>query len=135
MAENHFELIKRELTESNAEHGKLLALVLQDLKPEEVLRLQHKAAEGQMAIELETLKKAHQFRASSADIDQFITHIKTLEFTMRGKGSSYKATGTFTTATGQTTIEAKKGGWCFVATAVYGDVFHPDVSFLQMVRD
>jgi hypothetical protein len=134
MPENKFELIKSELTTSNAKHGEILALVLKELKPEEVERLQRKAAEGQMAIELETLKKAHQFQAASADIDQFINQIKTLEFAMRGKTSSYKATGQFTTATGQTNIEAKKG-WCFVATAVYGDPMHPNVVLLQHFRD
>jgi hypothetical protein len=133
MAENQFEIIKKELA-NNPEQGRVLALVLHELKPHQLERLQQKAAEGKMSLELEQIRKVHQFQASAADIDAFITQIKQLEFNL-GKGTSFTATHHATTATGHTTIEVKKGKWCFVATAIYGDAFHPDVSFLQMVRD
>ena len=133
MAENPFEIIKRELSETSPQHGNMLARIVQDLAPEQLQNLQHKAAEGQMALELEALRKVHQFQASSADIDQFIEHVKTLELTMKNRFSTYKAEGTFQTATGTTTIQTKKQ--CYVATAVYGDAQHADVIFLQSFRD
>ena len=133
MAENQFEIIKRELSITSPEHGNMLARIVQNLPPEQITKLQQKAAEGQLSLELEVLRKVHQFQASSADIDQFIQHVKTLEMTMKNRFSTYNAEGTFTTATGTTTIQTKKH--CYVATVVYGTALHPDVVFLQGFRD
>jgi hypothetical protein len=103
------------------------------LSESQIQNLQNKAAEGTMHIELEQLRKVHQFQASDADINQFIQNVKQLEQTMKQRGSTYKATGTFETATGTTTIEAKKS--CYVATAVFETPFHPNVILLQSFRD
>jgi uncharacterized protein (UPF0335 family) len=132
MAENNFELVKRELL-SDPTQGAILARVLRDLSPEEIERLRSKAAEGKMAMELEQMSKVHQFQASSADIEQFIEQVKRLEFGQRSPFSTYKAAGEFKTATGTTTIQAKKG--CFIATQVYGDIEHPNVAVLRSFRD
>lgn len=132
MSENNFELVKRELSTDPAQ-GAILARVLQNLSPAEIERLKNKAAEGKMAIELEQISKAHQFEASSADIEQFIQNVRMLEMSQRNKFSTYKTSGTFKTATGTTTIEAKKG--CFVATQVYGDRMHPNVVLLRDFKD
>lgn len=131
--DNRFEIIKRELYSQKPEFGGLLARVVQDLTPAQIVSLQNKAAEGTMHIELEQLRKVHQFQASDADINQFIENVRRLEATMKQRGSTYKATGTFETATGTTTIEAKKS--CYVATAVFETPYHPNVILLQSFRD
>src|SRR5260221_2981232 len=134
MPENHFEIIKREVEASSPQHGAILALVLKDLSPAQIENLKEKAAEGKMALELEQIRKLHQFQASAADIHEFIEHVPQLEHASRGNLSSYKATGEFVTATVRTTIQTKKV-LCFVATAVYGTRYHPNVIILQTFRD
>jgi hypothetical protein len=131
MPENSFELIKKELPTGEQI---ILSRVLEGLSPAELDKLREKAAEGKMALELEQLSKVHQFHASSADMQQFIENVKSLEWTHRRAFSTYKAEGTFKTATGTTTIQSAKGR-CFVATAVYGDASHPDVMLLRAFRD
>jgi hypothetical protein len=111
----------------------ILSRILADLSPAEMERLRTKAAEGQMALELDQLEKVHQFQASTSDIQQFIEQVKQFEFTHRHRFSTYKASGEFQTATGRTTFESQKK--CFVATAVFGDAEHPDVAFLRRLRD
>ncbi len=133
MAENQFEVIKRDLTQSNPAQGEILALVLSELTPQQFEGLRLKAAEGKMALELEQLRKVHVFQASSADLNEFIENVRRLESSQRNHLSSYKATGTFTTATGTTTIVAKKG--CFVATVIYENADHPNVILLRRFRD
>src|SRR5438445_5539100 len=109
-------------------------MVLSELKPNELQALRVQAAEGKLALELEQVRKVHQFHASSADIDAFIENIRQLEFAQKSsKHASYKATGTFETATGKTTFEARKT--CFVATACFGDFDHPHVLVLRRFRD
>jgi hypothetical protein len=133
MPDNQFEIIKKELASQNPRQGDLLAVVLKDLSPQQVEKLKEKAAEGKLALELEQLRKLNQFQASSAEMSEVIEVVRRLEFAQKGPLSGYKVTGTYKTATGETTIVAKKG--CFIATAVYGSDQHPNVIVLQKFRD
>src|SRR5437879_3997924 len=109
MPDESLESIKKQLDATNPAQGQILAMVLSELKPNELQALRVQAAEGKLALELEQVRKVHQFHASSADIDAFIENIRQLEFAQKSsKYASYKATGTFETATGKTTIEARK---------------------------
>jgi len=134
MAENQFELIKRELNQSSPAQGQILTLLLSELSPAQVEGLRLKAAEGKMALELEQLQRLHQFQAASAEVSQFIESVRQLEYAQKGNFSTYKASGTFKTASGTTTVAASKGR-CFVATAIYADASHPNVVILRKFRD
>ena len=132
MNENNFEIIKQELLTKG--QGAILSKVLQDLSPVDLQNLKQKAAEGTLSLELEQLSKAHQFQASASDMSEFISNIRALEASHRNLLASYKAQGTFKTATGTTTLESKKG-FCYIATAVYRSTEHPNVILLRNFRD
>jgi uncharacterized protein YciI len=132
MSENNFEIIKQELLTKG--QGAILSKVLQELSPADLQQLKQKAAEGTLSLELEQLSKAHQFQASTSDMAEFISNVRALEATHRNLLATYKAQGTFKTATGTTTIESKKG-FCYIATAVYKNPEHPNVILLKTFRD
>ena len=124
--------IRHQLVSGDLPTGSILAQVMGDLAPTELEKLKNRAADGLLGLELEKLSMSHRFQSSSVEIQEFINKIKELESGV-GKYSSYKARGEFNTASGRTTIEAKKG--CYVATAVYGNEFHPNVLILKKFRD
>ena len=136
MSNGSTELIVRQFVEGELPKGSLLSTLLADLKPEDLAKLRAKAAEGQLAVELEKMAMVNRFRASSVEIKEFIENVKALEV-----GSSknpfdrtiYKATGEFSTASGKTTIEVKKGS--YIATAIYVDESHPNLVTLRAFRD
>jgi hypothetical protein len=128
-------LIVRQFLEGELPTGSFLSSVLADLKPEDMAKLRAKAAEGQLAIELEKMAMVNRFRASSVEIKEFIDNVKALEISSGNpfERSRYEATGEFATASGKTTIEVKKG--CYIATAVYVDETHPNLETLRLFRD
>lgn len=128
------ELVRKQFISGEIQPGTILSKVLSDLPSDDIKALQKKAAEGMLGLELEKLAQLNRFQSSSVEIREFIDIIKELEFqTRQGFPSRYTAVGEFNTASGKTTITAKKG--CFIATAVYNDYNHPLVIELRKFRD
>ncbi len=124
--------IKNQLIAGNVIPGTLLARMLADLRPGEIQKLRAEAANGMLGLELEKLSMANRFQIASADIDDFVDRIKSIEGSIN-RYTSFKATGEFQTASGRTTIEVKKG--CYIATSIYGSEFHENVLLLKDFRD
>ena len=131
--ENDLQLIKSQLISGEIPPGSILARVLAELPASDVARLRSKAAEGMLALELQQMVMQNKFRESSIDIDNFIRNVRLLEAAHTGTTSGYTMTGRFETASGETTITSKKG--CFIATAIYGSINHPNVLALRRFRD
>jgi hypothetical protein len=128
------ELVRKQFISGQLQPGSILAKLLSDIPENELKTLQVKAAEGMLGIELEKMVQLHRFHSSSVEIREFIENIKELESASRqGFSNRYTAVGEFQTASGKTTITAKKG--CFVATAVYQNPDHPNLAMLRSFRD
>jgi hypothetical protein len=128
------EIVRKQFISGEIQPGTILSKVLSDLPSDDIEALRRKAAEGMLGLELEKLAQLNRFQASSVEIREFIDVIKELESqTRQGFPSRYTAVGEFNTASGKTTITAKKG--CFIATAVYNDYNHPIVIELREFRD
>jgi hypothetical protein len=133
MADQNLEIIKSQFLAGQLPSGSVLAKALVDLSPQEIAVLKAKAAEGSMGLELQRMAMLNRFQASSVDMDDFIRNVQRMERTHSGVTSSYNMQGRFETASGETTITSKKG--CYIATAVYGSVEHPNVVRLRRFRD
>ncbi len=130
---SELESIRKQLLSGNVQSGSILAKVLDELPAQQLQELKVKAVDGMLGLELEKIAMSQRFQASSIEIKDFIERIKELEQATAGRISGYKAKGEFGTASGKTTIEAKKG--CYIATAVYGSSYHEKVLLLQGFRD
>ena len=133
MTRENFELVKAQFVSGQLPAGSILAKVISELPAEDVAHLRQKAAEGMLGVELQRLVDQNKFQVSSADINDFIRNVQRMEQILTGVTSRYKMQGRFETASGETTIESKKG--CFIATAVYGSADHPSVLILRRLRD
>lgn len=63
-------------------------------------------------------------------------HVETWEaLSKQGRTTRQTVTTDVETGAGRMRIESKSGATCFVATAAYGDSYHPEVNFLRWYRD
>jgi hypothetical protein len=113
--------------------GHLVEQAFKHLSPEQTQALMSKAADEALRLEVETRARHIDYVEGKKALEDHVD-----AFNMLDKG------GTFTrntlksdikTGAGRMTVESKSGAGCFVATAVYGGLHHPDVEFLRQFRD
>jgi hypothetical protein len=121
------------LHDNGLQAGSLIEQSIKRLTPEQISTIGVKAAEK--AIELEAKRRSqemdqyHGERAISDHLDAF---------NMRDKGgrlTSHKVKSEINTGAGKMHLESKSGPTCFVATATYNDLNHPNVTYLRCFRD
>lgn len=122
-----------DLHDNGLQAGSLIEQSIKRLTPEQISTIGLKAAEK--AVELEAKRRSqemdqyHGERAISDHLDAF---------NMRDKGgrlTSHKVKSEINTGAGKMHLESKSGPTCFVATATYNDLNHPNVIYLRNFRD
>lgn len=121
------------LHDNGLQAGSLIEQSIKRLTPEQISTIGVKAAEK--AIELEAKRRSqemdqyHGERAISDHLDAFNMRDKA------GKLTSHKVKSEINTGAGKMQLESKSGPTCFVATATYNDLNHPNVTYLRHFRD
>lgn len=117
--------------------GALLEQAIANLNPDQMGNLIAKAADEALRLEVKAREQNLDYVAGKKTIEDHIDTFAMLEKGKEGKFTTVRQTvvSDVKTGAGNMRIESKSGGVCFVATAAYEDVDHPNVRFLRAFRD
>jgi len=109
----------------------LMGEALKRMSPDQQQKLMAKA--GDELLRLEVMRKEAELHREglNQDVDSLIDSARSLE----GIGADYQMLSEKKTQYGRTEVRINKKGFCFVATACYGDYEHPMVRVLHNFRD
>lgn len=95
--------------------------------------LAQKAAETKIGLERQVVEDSMRQRNAQMNVDMHIQAVTDMNHLRSAKGSD-KITSDIKTTTGNMHIESKSG-YCYVATATYDNINHPNVVLLRDFRD
>lgn len=122
-----------ELHDNGLRAGNLIDQALSRLDPDQVRALGVKAGEEALKLQARQAQQNIDYVTGKKVVED---HIQTWEaLNKSGKTTRQSVTTDVETGAGKMRIESKSGATCFVATAAYGDLGHPDVEFLRWYRD
>jgi len=113
--------------------GALIDNALANLNQEQAQALSVKAADEALMLEVQMRKQNIEYVTGRKVVEDHIETFGMLE--KQGRLTRQVVDSTIKTGAGEMRITSKSGATCFVATATYGDVDHPNVRFLRAWRD
>ena len=113
--------------------GVLIDNALANLNQEQAQALSVKAADEALMLEVQMRKQNLDYVAGRKVLEDHIETFGMLD--KQGLLTRQSMDSTIKTGAGEMRITSKSGPTCFVATATYGDVDHPNVRFLRAWRD
>ena len=113
--------------------GALIDNALANLNREQAQAFSAKAAEQILMLEVQMRKQNIEYVTGRKVVEDHIETFGMLE--KQGRLTRQVVDSTIKTGAGEMRITSKSGATCFVATATYGDVDHPNVRFLRAWRD
>jgi hypothetical protein len=113
--------------------GALIDNALANLNREQAQALSAKAAEQALMLEVQMRKQNIEYVTGRKVVEDHIETFGMLE--KQGRLTRQVVDSTIKTGAGEMHITSKSGATCFVATATYGDMDHPNVRFLRAWRD
>lgn len=113
--------------------GALIDNALANLNREQAQALSAKAAEEALMLEVQIRRQNIEYVTGRKVVEDHIDTFAMLE--KQGRLTRQIVDSTVKTGAGEMRITSKAGATCFVATATYGDVDHPNVRFLRAWRD
>lgn len=113
--------------------NQLIAQKYNSLPENMQIELAKKAAETKLGLERQMVEDSMKHRNAQMNVDMHIQAVHEMNRTRNSKGSD-KVTSDIKTTTGNMHIESKSG-YCYVATATYDNINHPNVILLRDFRD
>ena len=113
--------------------GALIDNALSNLTADQASNLSAKAAEAALRLEVKAREQNLDYVAGKKTIEDHIDTFAMLD--RQGRLTRQKVVSEIKTGAGRMMIESKSGATCFVATATYGGVDHPNVRLLRSFRD
>ncbi|TRZ55981.1 MAG: hypothetical protein D4S02_16690 [Rhodocyclaceae bacterium] len=111
----------------------LIDNALANLNREQAQALSAKAADEALMLEVQIRRQNIEYVTGKKVVEDHIDTFALLE--KQGRLTRQIVDSTIKTGAGEMRITSKSGATCFVATATYGDVDHPNVRFLRAWRD
>lgn len=115
------------------EVGALIDNALANLTQEQAHTLAGKAAEEALRLEAKVREQNIDYVTGKKLVEDHVDTFAMLD--KRGRLTRQTVESNIRTGAGEMRITSKSGATCFVATATYGDVDHPNVRFLRAWRD
>jgi hypothetical protein len=113
--------------------GNLIDTAISRLDDDQVKALGVKAAEAALELHKRQTQQNIDYVTGKKVVED---HIETWDaLNKHGRTTRQSVTTDVETGAGRMRIESKSGATCFVATAAYGDLHHPEVRFLRWYRD
>jgi hypothetical protein len=113
--------------------GSIIDQAVSRLSPDQANELISRAADEALKLEVSVRKIEIEYAYGRKAAEDHIDTFKMLD--KEGKATRQVVKSDIKTGAGNMRIESKSGPTCFVASAAYGDVSHPDVAFLRHYRD
>lgn len=113
--------------------GALIDNALTNLTREQAHTLAGKAAEEALRLEVKVREQNIDYVTGKKLVEDHVDTFAMLD--KRGHLTRQTVESSIKTGAGEMRITSKSGATCFVATATYGDVDHPNVRFLRAWRD
>ena len=111
----------------------LIDNALSNLTAAQASNLAVKAAEEALRLVVKAREQSLDYVAAKRALEDHIDAFAMLE--KQGKLTRQKLVSDIQTGAGNMRIESKAGATCFVATATYDDIDHPNVRYLRAFRD
>ena len=113
--------------------GTLIDNAICNLTKEQTSNLIAKAADAALHLEVKAREQNLDYVAGKKALEDHIDAFAMLD--KQGGLTRQKVVSDIKTGAGNMRIESKAGATCFVATATYGDIDHPNVRYLRAFRD